>query len=260
MKHRSCRQLTLAALCILFIQFLPLCAQAQIDSGDKWTFQLAPYAWLAGQNGTVATLPGLPAADIDVKFYDDVLGNINGALMLLGEARKGRFGVMADIVYTDIEFEESTPGPYFSSVKSRTKSWIVTTEGFYRLVEREQAFLDVTAGARFWSVKSELSLTANILGSREVSNTEDWFDPVVGLKGLLPIGQSKFYLSGFFMMGGFGAGSDFMWDANANLGYQWTETLSTTVGYRYLDVDYEHDAFLYDIVQDGIVLGLSWRF
>jgi len=31
-------------------------------------------------------------------------------------------------------------------------------------------------------------------------------------------------------------------------------------GYRYLDVDYEDGAFLYDVVQDGLTLGLSWRF
>jgi hypothetical protein len=32
------------------------------------------------------------------------------------------------------------------------------------------------------------------------------------------------------------------------------------LGYRYLDVDYEDGDFLYDVAQDGLVLGLSWRF
>jgi hypothetical protein len=27
-----------------------------------------------------------------------------------------------------------------------------------------------------------------------------------------------------------------------------------------LDVDYEDDGFLYDVAQQGITLGLSWRF
>jgi len=51
-----------------------------------------------------------------------------------------------------------------------------------------------------------------------------------------------------------------MWDANLNLGYQWTKGFSTTLGYRYVDVDYEDDGFLYDVAQSGPVLGLSWRF
>ncbi len=92
------------------------------------------------------------------------------------------------------------------------------------------------------------------------SNSEDWFDPLIGLKGLSGLWDSKFFISGGLALGGFGAGSDFFWDANVNLGYQWTKGFSMTVGYRYLDVDYEKDDFLYDVAQDGLVLGLSWRF
>jgi hypothetical protein len=77
---------------------------------------------------------------------------------------------------------------------------------------------------------------------------------------MLPLGESQFYLSGGFVFGGFGVGSDFMGDGLINLGYQWKKGLATVVGYRYLDVDYEHDGFLYDVLQDGFVLGLTWRF
>ncbi|WP_169309229.1 hypothetical protein [Desulforhopalus sp. IMCC35007] len=31
------------------------------------------------------------------------------------------------------------------------------------------------------------------------------------------------------------------------------------VGYRYLAVDYDNDGFIYDVSQNGPVLGLSWR-
>ena len=77
---------------------------------------------------------------------------------------------------------------------------------------------------------------------------------------MAPLGESKFFVSGFVIIGGFDVGSDFMWDANLNLGYRWTETFSTLFGYRYLDVDYEDSNFLYDVAQDGLILGLSWRF
>jgi hypothetical protein len=45
-----------------------------------------------------------------------------------------------------------------------------------------------------------------------------------------------------------------------NLGYQCTKGFSTTLGYRYLDVDYENKDFMCDVAQDGLMLGLSWRF
>ena len=260
MKNSLCRSFICIVFGGLFTVLWCFSAYAESNGSDQWNFQVAPYVWLAGQKGTVATLPGLPSADIDIDFYDDVFGNINGALMFVGEARKGRFGVVMDVAYTDIEMEDPTPGPLFSTVKSRTKSWIVSAAGLYRLAERDWAFLDVIGGIRYWSIDSELSLSAGFLGPRGISNKEDWVDPLIGLKGLMPIGQSKFFVSGFFVIGGFGVGSDFMWDANINLGYQWTKRFSTTFGYRYLDVDYDDDGFLYDVAQDGLILGLSWRF
>lgn len=51
-----------------------------------------------------------------------------------------------------------------------------------------------------------------------------------------------------------------MWDVSINFGYQWGDTFSTTIGYRYLDVDYEDDGFLYDVAQQGPLIGLSWVF
>ncbi len=247
--------------CLLLLMIFSIPAHAATEDTDTWHFQLAPYGWLAGQNGTVATIPGLPPADIDIDFYDDIIGNINGALFLVGEARKGRYGIVADIAYVDIEIEDPTPGPLFTLLTSRTKSWIVSVAGLYRLTEKQGGFLDLIGGARYWSVDSTLTLTQGLVPvTLSASNSEDWFDPIIGLKGLTPLGDSKFFLSGFLVLGGFDVGSDFMWDANLNLGYRWTETFSTTFGYRYLDVDYEDGAFLYDVAQHGLTLGLSWRF
>ncbi len=264
MKNKTGKCVIIIVLGVLSSLITCFSAHAESNGSDKWNFQLAPYAWLAGQKGTVATLPGLPPGDIDVDFFDDVLGNIKGALMLVGEARKGRYGLVIDMVYTDIEMEDPTPlGIFYSSLSSRTKSWMVSGAGLYRLAEGQNRFLDVIGGLRYWSVDSELTLKGPLfpfLSERSLSNKEDWVDPIIGLKGLMPIGESKFFVSGAFVIGGFGAGSDFMWDALVNLGYQWTKGFSTTLGYRYLDVDYEDDGFLYDVAQSGLTLGLSWRF
>jgi len=245
---------------ILAVLLLAVPVHAETETGDTWHFQIATYAWLSGQKGTLATQPGLPAAEVDLDFYDDILGNINGSFALIGEARKGRVGVVTDVSYSDIEDDEATPGPLFTALTSRTKTWIVSAAGFYRLIEQDRAFLDGLAGLRYWSVDSSLKLGAGILPARKSSNREDWVDPIIGLKGLLPLDASNFFVSGALVVGGFGVGSDFMWDGLLNLGYQWTPTFSTTVGYRYLDVETDEDDFLYDVYQDGPVLGFSWRF
>ncbi len=245
---------------LLFLVFILSPLSFAADTPDSWDFHIASYAWLAGQNGSVATLPGLPPADIDIDFYDDIQDNINGALMLIGEARKGRFGIAMDMVYTDIEDDSFIPGQNFNTVTSQTTNLIVSATGFYRLVANDLASIDGLAGVRYWTVDSELTLSGVLAGSYGIDNSEDWFDPIIGLKGRAMLGDSKFFLSGFLIIGGFGASSDFMWDVNATLGYQWGEIFSTTIGYRYLDVDYENDGFLYDVAQHGPTFGLSWRF
>ena len=118
----------------------------------------------------------------------------------------------------------------------------------------------MVGGIRYWSVDKKLSLGAGLLPARKISNKEGWIDPLVGLKALTLLGESKFFVSGAFVFGGFGVGSDFMWDANISLSYQWTKGFLTTLGYRYLDVDYEDGKFLYDVALDSLVFGLSWRF
>lgn len=58
-----------------------------------------------------------------------------------------------------------------------------------------------------------------MIGSKEISNKKTWVDPIVGIKGLIDVGNLQFYVSRFLMIGGFGADSDLMWDADLNLGY-----------------------------------------
>lgn len=68
----------------------------------------------------------------------------------------------------------------------------------------------------------------------------------------------KFYAIGWGLIGA--GGADIDWDVMAGVGYNINETISATVGYRALGVNYSHDAFLFDVVQQGPVAGLTVRF
>jgi len=72
---------------------------AQAD--EPWQFQIAPYVWIAGLDGDVGVLPGVPPSSVDASF-SDIVDNLDFGFMLAGEARKGRAGFLADILYTDI--------------------------------------------------------------------------------------------------------------------------------------------------------------
>ena len=90
-------------------------------------------------------------------------------------------------------------------------------------------------------------------------NHNGTIDPLVGAKGRFDL-TSRFYLTGWAMVGGFGVSSDFMWDAWGGIGYEFNDTFSTVIGYRGTGVDYENDGFEYDVIQQGPVIGGVIRF
>jgi hypothetical protein len=232
---------------------------AERSTTDDWSFGFAPYLWFAGLEGDLSTLPPLPPVSVDWSF-SDILENFDIGFMGVGEIRKGRFGVLVDLVYVDLEAEKATPrGIFFSNAAVEAKTFIGTFEASYRLVEEGDAQLDLLAGARVWSVETELSLGAGLLAARQIDHSETWADPIVGLRGRQDIG-SGFYLTGWVNVGGFGVASDITWDVLGGIGYQIDRDMAMVLGYRHLEVDFEDDGFLFDVEQSGPVLGGVFRF
>lgn len=227
-------------------------------SPDGWSFGFAPYLWASGLEGDVATLPPAPPANVDAGF-DDILDNLDIAFMGIGEVRKGRFALVADLIYIDLSNDASTPGPLFSGADLETQAFIGTFQGSYRVIQRDRGYLDVLAGARVWSVNTELSLGAGLLPARDIDETETWVDPVIGLQARLNLG-SGFHVTTMGNIGGFGVGSDLTWDAFAALGYRVNDWFAPIVGYRHLSVDFDEDDFLFDVEMSGPVIGGVIRF
>ncbi len=113
---------------------------------------------------------------------------------------------------------------------------------------------------RIWGARLKTDLGAGDKQARSESEEQTWVDPMVGAKARYTVGESGFYFSGFALVGGFGAGSSFMWDIDVNSGFQWLQSFSTLIGYRYLDVKYEDGSFLYDVAQDGLVLAATFNY
>jgi hypothetical protein len=231
---------------------------ALAQAEDGWEFQIAPYLWMAGMDGDVGLLPGVPPADVDASF-SDILDNLDFAFMLAGEARKGRGGVLGDIVYMDLGASGATPGPLYSTAKLDSRARLATVAGFWSPWRDGAAAVDFLAGARFWAVDTKLSLGAGFLPATSASHDENWIDPFVGARLKGPLGGDKVFGSLGLIAGGFGVGADVMWDAVANIGYRWTDGFSTTLGYRYLSVDYSDGDFVWDVDMHGPTVALIWN-
>src|SRR5262245_49212730 len=79
-------------------------AQSTAAPSD-WGFQVTPYLWLVGIGGNVSTPRGLSASFS--QSIGDVLGNLDGGLMLLGDVNYRRWQILADFDYARLTTDSS---------------------------------------------------------------------------------------------------------------------------------------------------------
>lgn len=227
------------------------------DSSD-WKFTLAVYGWAAGLNGDVGVF-GLPAKHIDLPF-SDIVQDLNGAVMGIGEARNGRFMMGVDLTYTNVQSTVKTPFDKVAPKIDITNTALMLTGlAGYALVDDGAIRLDAVAGGRYWSVNNDFDVKGGLLGGRSKSDGASWVDPLVGAKLRVDL-TPNFYATGWGMIGGFGVGSDLMWDLMGGAGYKFNDTFSLFGGYRAVSVDYSNDGFIYDVVEQGPVVAGVFQF
>jgi len=125
-------------------------------------------------------------------------------------------------------------------------------------VETDNSSLDAMVGLRYSFLDNEFDLDAGIFPATAIDHKEDWLDPLVGIKGRAKIGYNL-YVSGWAMAAVAG-NSDSAFDLFGGIGYEFSASRSLIVGYRYLSVDYEDGAFLFDVELAGPVIGFTFRF
>ena len=64
-----------------------------------------------------------------------------------------------------------------------------------------------------------------------MTSEDTWFDPVVGVNGVVSLGH-KVFARGWAYVGGFGIASEVTTDLFVGLGYRLTDSISASRGYR----------------------------
>jgi hypothetical protein len=224
-----------------------------------YEFTMFAYGWAAGLNGRVASLPPLPAVNVNLGF-DKVIENFEGGIMGAAELRFGRFLIDTDIMYTRIGGAVNPRGPLFDRVSLKTTSFIGTALAGYRLADEPSYTLDVMAGIRGYSLYTRVTTSSRLPALNLVgSETESWVDPMVGVKAKINLTRS-FYLTSWALIGGFGAGSKSSWDVFGGIGYSFSDRVSAVIGYRAMGIDYSRKGYVYDIVQKGPMTAFVFRF
>jgi hypothetical protein len=236
----------------------PSVPRAETPETGSWVVDAALYGWAAGLSGSVATLPPLPAANINLGF-SDLLSNLDGAFMGSVYARRDRFVVFGDLMYTKLSADRDF-ATNVSTTVSLTSSSLIGTGGIgYRVVADPNYSLDLLAGARLYNVSTDATLRIGGAFSRSGSTDETWVDPMVGAKFSVKL-SDNWSLNSWAFAGGFGVSSQFSWDLFGGVGYNFNNKYSMVLGYRGLGVDYADGGYVYDVVQKGPVIGFKINF
>jgi hypothetical protein len=193
---------------------------------------------------------------VDASF-SDIIENTDFAAMLAGEARKGKFAIIADLIYLDLEADGSTPGRLFSGVKAETESTVLTGALAYQFYHSGRFTVEGLAGVRAWWVDTKVTLRAGLLAERRRDDDESWADAIVGIRVNTELG-SGFSLNFLADIGG--GASDHTWEIRSSLNYQVNDWLRARAGYRHLEVDYENDGFVWDVDLSGPIIGATITF
>jgi hypothetical protein len=219
--------------------------------------------------------------------------------MSYAEARRGPISFFNDIVYSKLsgsaDFAKSShrkviAGSLGGDIEVDYEQATIEVGGAYEVWSGEtpalagSSALELLGGARYWhqevDISGDLNATIAVGGPGGIidltrsgdrvfakSGSIDWVDPFVGARVRHQLAPGK-ELEVRADIGGFGAGSDFSWQALATYNWQLCTTggyvIDGYLGYRALSVDYAQGSgktrYEYDVLQQGPVTGLTIRF
>jgi hypothetical protein len=240
----SLKKLTAACMVIF-----ALCSGAKAEDGSEtgWKWRWAPISlWLIQFEGDTSGGDPDPPPDIDLS---DIMDAVDGGLMANFEGiANNRWGFLVDINWIDVSGNQGQASLKFKHIQAEV-------DGFYR-VPAGRGAIDWLLGVRYYSHDLELSPIP-------VSTSEEWVDPVIGVRWVMPFAQNwGLLLRGD--IGGFGVGSDFAWQARAIVDWHPWKHWSIDTGLRAMAIDYEtgskSDHYRYDGTTWGPVIGFSLRW
>ncbi|MDG2136691.1 MAG: hypothetical protein P8J90_01645 [Luminiphilus sp.] len=244
----------ITALLTALVLFFGGTTSAAANDKSGWSNQALIYILAPTLDGTSGIGPFDTEVDMDAA---DVFDALDGAFLGAYRGEGERFGIQLDIVSMDLKMDgEGDRGALAGEVKVEQTTVITTAS--WRL-NKEFRLL---GGALFNDLSTGVSLTGPS-GTRQQSAGDDWVDPIVGVAYETPRG-AHWDFSGSALVGGFGVGSESVVVLTGSFAYRFNHWSSLTLGYRYLDFDYEDgegaDRFKFNMKQYGPAVGVRFDF
>jgi opacity protein-like surface antigen len=239
---------------------------------NEWQFKITPYLWGVAQSGDTGARnvggSGKDAiVDMDVGF-DDILENLDKAMLLNGSAEKGKWLFVLDTIYMNIKADEKSSGLTGlgnTEIEVTARQQLIDLLAAYKVSESEDFALYVYGGFRSADISTTIEADLVPLGipalarSGKVKTGDEWVDPLIGVYFENALSE-KFTLETRLEAGGFGVASDSSWLVSLGVDHRLGDSWSLKYVYRFLAVDYDDNDFVFDLDTSGLLLGASYSF
>jgi hypothetical protein len=236
---------------------------AESAAGSSWQYTADVYLFAAGIGGETST-----GGDVDIGF-DTLIRNLDMALMGGFGARKGKWSLMADVIYLDVSADNSGQLTIplgrrgidvATSSSVEMKGWVVTPHVGYTLIDTANGSLDAFAGVRYLYLKANLALTTvGPITTRydQIADSGTVWDGIVGVRGRVNLAPKWFVP--YYADVGTGE-SKLTWQLFSGVGYRF-KSFDAFVGYRYLDWKFKNGAPVFeDLNFSGPIVGVKFDF
>jgi hypothetical protein len=265
----------------------PMGLGQQAANPSGWTFNLAPYLWVANINTELSfnlppALGGTVTANQSIGF-GDLVSHLNFAAMGAADARYDRFSVLTDFLYMNlggtpahfrsVNFPNRPAIPIQAGVQSsqglNLNNTIWTLAGGYTLAEGDWGNLDAIAGFRLLQVNARInySLGLTIVGPRGngatfggiggVSGSRDIWNGIGGFRGRIHVGNAGLFIPYYFDIGT--GGSNLTWQISSGVGYH-VGLADLSLTYRYLSFEQSSSSVVQHLSIKGPMLMANFTF
>ena len=242
--------------------------QPQLPS--TWRIEITGYGWASSVLGNAGfgALPTLPYSAPFTKLLEHLQGGLMGAVV----ARNDTFIVGLDTIWTKLGGGgtiRNANNPLFGGQTDLTLAEGITTGfGGVRIpVGPPNLTLYGTVGARYIYSGTKLTITGPLGIGTTQSVYKNWVDPVAGIAGQYKF-DDRWFMNTFADLGGWSDSAT--GQVLASVGYNWTPSIATTLGYRVLYIyekqnnglnfNFEPQSFRYQQWLYGPFAGFKYGF
>ena len=195
-----------------------------------WRFEITPYAWLQGFDGTL-TING-EDYDFDQSF-GDLVDSVELAGSLLAIARYDRWLVWGQADYASLNSDNDDDS---RPAELEVDEFFGIAAAGYQFDTFKGNTCDLLVGARYASLENTLTIKPT---GNKFSKSYDSTDPVVVARPSFRITE-KLLFNPTLSIGG-GGDADLVYELQPQIQYAFTENIAARVGYRRVHYEFSDD-------------------